>query len=119
MWLDLGISVAGGTDANICPHDQVLSMDVDVTRETEQAGTLGPEEAITPMEALLSHTGAPARLTCEERLTGSLTPGKLADLVVLSADPTAGSSRIRDLKVLLTVVGGRVVFEPDGGVSEP
>jgi hypothetical protein len=114
-WLDLDLTVAGGTDANICPHDQILALDVDITRETEQAGVLGTEEALTPLEALLSHTRAPAFLTGEEQLKGTLTLGKLADLTVLSADPTAGSSRIRDIQVLMTVVGGRVLFEDDWG----
>jgi predicted amidohydrolase YtcJ len=116
-WLNLGLTVAGGTDANICPHDQLLSLDVDVSRETEQAGILGSEEAITPMEALHSHTLAPARLTGEEHLKGSLTPGKLADLVVLSADPTGSSPRRRDIQVVMTVMGGRVVFEANGGTT--
>jgi predicted amidohydrolase YtcJ len=112
-WMDLGINVAGGTDANICPHDQLLALHVDVTRETEQVGILGPEQAMLPLEALVSHTLAPARLTSEAHLKGSLVPGKVADLVVLSGDPTGEAGRIRDIQVLMTVVGGRVVFESD------
>jgi len=109
-WLDLGVRVAGGTDANVCPHDQLLALYVDVTRETEQAGPLGQDEAIPPDAALRCHTQVSADCLGIGRWAGSLEPNKVADFTVVSDNPLSGPpDRIRRARVLATVVGGRVV----------
>jgi hypothetical protein len=57
------------------------------------------------------HTSSAARCAFEEGVKGSVTPGKLADLVVLSEDPTAvDPARIKDIDVEMTIVGGEVVW---------
>lgn len=114
-WLDLGLRVAGGTDANVCPHDQLLTLYVDVTRETEQAGPLGPGEAIPADAALASHTRVSADCLGIGAWAGSLEPGKVADFVIVSDDPLASPpGRLREARILATVTGGRVVHRSDG-----
>lgn len=85
-WLDSGIAVAGGTDNKLpyVPEAPLTTFYHWVTRGTVSAGVLGPNEAITRKEALRIATMGNAYLTFEEDLKGSLEPGKLADLVVLS-----------------------------------
>jgi predicted amidohydrolase YtcJ len=76
---------------------------------------VSPEQAITPAEALRCATHNNAFLTFDEDRKGSLEPGKLADLAVLSADPlTVEGTGIREIKSLMTMVGGRIVYETPG-----
>jgi hypothetical protein len=71
----------------------------------------GPER-ISAAEALACYTRESAYAEFMEQEKGTLAPGKLADLVVLSEDPTAAApERIRDIRVRMTIVGGRTVFE--------
>jgi predicted amidohydrolase YtcJ len=73
---------------------------------------VSPEQALTRAEALACATINNAYLTFDEKKKGSLEPGKLADLAVLSADPLAVEEvGIRDIKSLMTMVGGRIVHE--------
>jgi predicted amidohydrolase YtcJ len=82
-----------------------------VTRETISGGVLGPDQKITRQEALRIATMGNARLTFEEQIKGSIEPGKLADFVVLDEDILdAEPKRIEQMKVLMTVVGGKAVF---------
>jgi predicted amidohydrolase YtcJ len=73
-------------------------------------------ERITPLQALSAYTLGSAYAEFQEGEKGSIEAGKLADLAVLSQDPLAvAPERIRDIQVIMTVVGGRVVFpEPAG-----
>ena len=76
----------------------------------------GPEEKLTREEALRAYTALGAYLTFEEDSKGSLEPGKVADLIVLSADPlTVPDEAILDLDVLATYIDGQRVFSrPEG-----
>ena len=83
-----------------------------VTRQTRDSGVLGIEHAITSKDALILATKNPPYLTFEESLKGTIEPNKFADLVVLEADPQEVSpSDIRDIKVIATIVGGRLVYD--------
>jgi predicted amidohydrolase YtcJ len=111
-YLDAGLPVSSGTDAPVVPYPPLWTLYHFVTRDTMSGGVLGPEQRITRQEALRLATTGVAWLTMEERDKGSLEPGKLADLVVLSDDPmTCAEPRLRDADVLLTIVGGRVVHD--------
>ncbi len=71
-----------------------------------------PEQKITLEEALRAYTAGAAYAEFQERDKGTLAPGRLADLVVLSADPFAiPPEGIRDVVVETTIAGGRVVYE--------
>ena len=79
------------------------------------AGQLGPDQRVSRAEALRPLTIGNARFTGEEKIKGSLEPGKVADFIVLSEDPmTAPENRIEGIEVLLTAVGGKLVYVKDG-----
>ncbi|MEW2508016.1 amidohydrolase [Amycolatopsis sp. NPDC047767] len=110
--LDAGLLAGGGTDAPVVPPSPLWSLGWMVTRETLKGDVLGPEQAITAREALHLYTLGSAQTQFAEHTLGTLDPGKLADLVVLDADPlTTDPGAIKDLGVTMTVVGGRVVHE--------
>ncbi len=93
------------------PFDPILAVWADVTRETSSVGRLGPAEAVTPEQALRMHTLWAAYAAFEEQVKGSVERGKYADLAVLSDDILAvAPSAIRDIDVVMTIVGGKVVY---------
>lgn len=111
-WLDAGLIVPGGSDAPVCPYAPLLIIQTEVTRQTDVAGILGPDQRVSRQEALRMHTIWGAYATMEETVKGSIQPGKLADLVVLTDNPlTAPEARLKDITVGMTVVGGKVVYE--------
>ena len=86
-----------------------------MTRRTidgKNPGGWFPEQKISVEEALRAYTSSAAFAAFEEKEKGTLVAGKLADFVVLSADPLAiEPERIEKVTAALTVVGGRVVYE--------
>jgi predicted amidohydrolase YtcJ len=113
-WLEAGLVVTGGSDNPAVVYDverPLLGMYAAVTGET-LAGVLLPGQAVAREQAVRMWTINNAFATFEEHLKGSLEPGKLADLTVLSDDfLSVPAERIPDIKVTLTMVGGRVVYE--------
>ena len=96
---------------SINPYNPFLGMWMTITRRTVDGGTVNPEEALTREQALRLWTINGAYLTFEEKDKGSIVPGKLADLAVISDDLlTCPVERIKDIEALVTVVGGREVF---------
>jgi hypothetical protein len=109
--IDEGLLVGGGSDGPIVPVDPFLSMWWMVTRETLSGYVLGPDQAINAKEALQLYTINNARIMGVEDERGSIEPGKLADLAILSQDILdVPPEDIRDTKALLTMVGGKVVY---------
>jgi predicted amidohydrolase YtcJ len=110
--LDKGIMVAGSSDAPIVAADPFVGIYAAVTRLAESGQTLRPEERITAEQALALYTTNAAYTSFEEKIKGSITPGKLADILVLSDDPTrVPPEKIKDIKVEMTMIGGEVVWE--------
>ncbi len=110
--LDSGTVVCNGTDAPVEDVDPIACFYSTVTRKLEDGSTFHAEERLTRMEALASYTRAGAYAGFEEDIKGTLTVGKLADIVVLSRDIlTCREEHIREARVDYTIVGGRVVFE--------
>jgi predicted amidohydrolase YtcJ len=110
MYLDAQLPVSSGSDAPVVPYPPLWTIYHFVTRDTITGGVLGPDQRVTRQQALRMATINNAWLTMEERLRGSIEPGKLADLVMLSADPlTCSDTELRDATVLMTMVGGKVV----------
>jgi predicted amidohydrolase YtcJ len=104
--------VGGGSDSPVTPYEPLLGIWSSVTRQTHLAGVQGREWRIGVQEALGMYTLGSAYAAFEEGQKGSITPGKHADLVVLDRDPRAvAPETIRDLRVLLTLVDGQVVYE--------
>ena len=114
-FLDQGLIVAGGTDSPVIPYPPLWVFYHFVTRNTIAAGQLGPDQRVSRIEALRLITIGNARFTGEEKIKGSLEPGKVADFVVLSEDPmTVPENRIEAIEVLLTAIGGKPVYVKDG-----
>jgi predicted amidohydrolase YtcJ len=108
--IDAGVLVGGGSDGPVVPVDPFLSMWWMTTRQVLKGYVLGPEHAITAKEALVLYTINNARILGVEKDRGSIEPGKLADLAVLSQDILAvPPDAIRQTKALMTVVGGKIV----------
>jgi len=107
-----GVRFALSTDCPVTSPDPMLNVFVAVTRRTMSGDTLGPEERLTLAEALEAYTFGGAWAAHEEDLKGSLEPGRLADITVLSGDPFRVSIEgTRELRAVMTIVGGRVVHE--------
>jgi len=101
-------------DANtsINPYNPFLAMWSVITRKTVRGTIFNPEEAISREQAVKMYTINNAYASFEEKMKGSIEPGKVADLVVLSDDIlTCPEDRIREIKSLLTIVNGRAVFD--------
>jgi predicted amidohydrolase YtcJ len=114
--LDAGAKVAFGSDWEVAPLNPLLGIDAAVNRRTPDGrhpeGWF-PEQKITVAEAIEAYTLTSAFAGHEESDRGSLEPGKLADLVVLSRDILAPEEcdHLHEAEVVLTVVGGRIVYE--------
>ena len=121
-YLDEGLRVAAGTDSAVVPFPPLWTMYHFVTRDTINGGVFGEDQRISREEALRAATLGNAYLTFEEDLKGSIEPGKLADLVVLSEDIlTCPPEQIQQTTVLMTMVGGEIVYEHQefGAALEP
>ena len=117
-WQDLwrsGAIVTNGTDAPVEDVDPIASFWATVTRALPDGGTFDPDQRLTREQALRTYTINNAYAGFEEDLKGSITPGKLADIVVLSEDiMRVPADRIRDARVVWTSMGGEVVYEAPG-----
>ncbi len=114
-YLDHGVMSAAGTDASVVPYPPLKTIYHFVTRDTISGGVLGADQKITREEALRLSTINNAYLTFEEKSKGSIEPGKLADFVVLDEDIlTIPAKRIEGMKVEMTVVGGKPVYDHGG-----
>ncbi|MEU9338790.1 amidohydrolase [Streptomyces sp. NPDC048290] len=119
-WLDQGALIAAGSDFPVGRFGAMRSVWGMTTRSTV-IGVQGPEHAITYDEAVALHTTDAARLLGEDRLRGSLGPGRLADLTVWDRDPArCPADTLRDLEPTHTVLGGRTVHGPgaDSGARD-
>lgn len=110
--LDAGVRVCAGSDFGPGLFPALMGIQGIVTRKGWDGKVWGPNQRITVAEALKVHTINGAYDTMEEDLKGSITPGKLADFVVMAQDMhTIDPEKIKDIKILKTVVGGRTVYQ--------
>lgn len=125
--ISAGVIVNGGsdhmvkTDPNLAinPYNPFTAIWSVVTRKTERGTKFNPEQSITREEALKMYTINNAMASFEEDVKGSIEPGKFADLVVLSHDIlTCDEDAIKDIRPVLTVLNGEVVFD-NGELSVP
>ena len=109
--IDAGLLVGGGTDGPVVPIDPFLSMWWMTTRQTLLGYVLGPGQAISAREALELYTVNNAKVLGVEHDRGTIEPGKLADMTVLSQDILEiDPNEIRNTRAVLTMVGGKVVY---------
>ena len=111
--LDKGVIIANGTDTPVEDVDPLRSFYASVTRKREDSGmTFFPEQKMTRQEAIKSYTLGNAYAAFEDKEKGSIRPGKLADLVVLSKNLVSCSDDdILKTRVLYTIVDGKVMFK--------
>jgi predicted amidohydrolase YtcJ len=109
--LGMGIRCQNHTDFNVAPIDQMFVVWSAVNRVTRTGEVLGPEERITPLQALKAITLDGAYMFKEEKTKGSLEVGKLADLVILDKNPlNVQPMEIKDIKVVETIKEGKTIF---------
>jgi hypothetical protein len=115
--LDAGAALAFGSDWPVAPLDPLLGIYAAATRATldgKNPGGWFPEQRLTVSEALRAYTQGCAYASFEEKDKGTLSTGKLADLVVLSEDLfRIPPERIKDVHVEITMVGGKVVYQTE------
>ncbi|MDE3155484.1 MAG: amidohydrolase, partial [Acidobacteriota bacterium] len=118
-FLDHHVRLALGTGWPAAPLDPIQTLYAAVTRATldgKHPDGWEPQERLSLADALRAYTAGSAYAEFQDQQKGTLVPGRLADLVMLSADPfgfdySVAPDTIRNLKVDLTIVGGRIVYE--------
>ncbi len=127
-FIDAGVRMSFGSDWVVAPLDPILGIDAAVNRRSldgKHPGGWFPEQKITVAEAIRAYTLENAYAAFMEDRTGSITPGKYADLIILDRDLlTIPSEEIGAARVDLTILSGRVVYQrvvaagsgPAGGV---
>jgi hypothetical protein len=119
--LDAGLTVALSSDAPVVEDDNpLMGMYAAIARRTNDGRPICPEQAITAREALYGYTMGGAIASGDADSRGSITPGKWADVAVLSSDPLlADTEALPEIKVDLTFLAGKAVFDrqADGGVA--
>jgi predicted amidohydrolase YtcJ len=114
-FLNHGVRLAFGTDWDVAPLNPMLTLYAAVTRATldgKNPDGWFPEQKLTVPEAVDAYTMGSAFAEFQEKEKGSITPGKLADMVLLSDDIfSMNPAKIRDVKILKTIVGGKIVWD--------
>ena len=119
-WCDHGLTIGGGSDHMVIldsidatnPWNPWLGMWIALTRQTERGGAHNPRERLSREQALRFYTINNAKLNFDENKTGSLETGKYADLILVDRDVTkCPVDEVRSTRVLLTMVGGKVVWD--------
>jgi predicted amidohydrolase YtcJ len=118
-FLNHKVRLAFGTDWDVAPLNPMLTVYAAVTRATldgKNPNGWFPEQKLTVAEAVEAYTMGSAYAEFQEKEKGSITVGKLADMVLLSDDIfSIDPVKIRDVKVLKTIVGGKVVYDQFAG----
>ena len=111
-FLDAGVRATQASDYTASPFDPMMALQSEVTRTDKNGNVWGAKQRITIQEALQVGTMNGAYASFEENQKGSVTPGKLADLVVLGRDPLREDpSKLIGIPVQRTMVGGKWMFE--------
>ena len=120
--IDAGVIINGGSDhmvkwdadASINPYNPFLAMWSIITRKTERSSTILPDEAVSREEALRIYTINNAYASFEESIKGSIEPGKLADMAIITDDfLTCPVDKIKGIESLITIVGGKIVYRSE------
>jgi predicted amidohydrolase YtcJ len=110
--IDMGIAVAQHSDSPISAAIPMLRIQSLVTCTSSEGIVIGENQRISAEEAIRLWTYGGAYASFEDKIKGTLEVGKLADMVVLSEDPTkATANTLKDIKVIQTLIGGQVVYD--------
>jgi predicted amidohydrolase YtcJ len=118
--LAAGMVLPGSSDRPVVSGAPLLGVHDMVSRRTASGALFNPGEAITTAQALRAYTSGSAYASHAEHVKGTIAPGRLADLVVLSEDPTSvGPERIAGIEVVATFLGGECRFAAPGAAGLP
>ena len=107
-----GVVVAAGSDCPVVPPDPFIGIYAAMSRKTRGGNTLAPEERIAFADALRMYTASAAAAAGEECLKGSISPKKMADLVIVDGSPqTLPQDAVKELKVETTILDGKIVWQ--------
>jgi predicted amidohydrolase YtcJ len=107
----MGVLVAGSSDSPVVSPEPLPGIYSAVFRRTETGERLSSKEGVDMMYAFKMYTVNAAKATFDEKVKGSISPGKLADMVLLNNDPTTLlPHKFKDLEVVMTVIGGDIVW---------
>lgn len=110
--LEGGVLVAGSSDSPVVSNNPLTGIYSAVTRQSESGQSVLGSEMVSTEQALKMYTLYGAWASNEEALKGSLTPCKLADIVMLSTNPlTSNKENLKNIQVERTIIGGEVVWE--------
>jgi hypothetical protein len=114
--LEAGLQITSGSDGPAYwPLDSLRDLGTAVSRRTWTGKTVGVDQAVSVRDAIRMFTINAAYNAFEERIKGSIEPGKLADFAVLAENPyTVAPEKIKDIPVDMTVVNGKIAFFRDG-----
>ena len=114
--LEAGLPITSGSDGPAYwPLDSLRDLGTAVSRKTWTGKTVGADQAITVEEAIRMFTINAAYNAFEEKIKGSIEPGKVADFAVLEQSPyEVEPSRIKDIPVDMTIVDGKIAFFREG-----
>ena len=110
----IGLRITTHLDTPVVPMDPLLAAWATVNRQTSGGQVIGPHQRINVEQALRALTLDAAWQIFRDDELGSITPGKLADLVVLDKDPVQYSEKLRNIMVEKTLIGGVVVYRRQG-----
>jgi predicted amidohydrolase YtcJ len=112
--IDLGLRPTNHTDYGVAPIDQMMTIWTAVNRVSRSGEVIGPDQRITPLEALKAITINAAYQYGEQDSKGSLEPGKVADLVILDKNPLkVDPMTIKDIKVVETIKEGKTIYKAE------
>jgi predicted amidohydrolase YtcJ len=110
--LNKGVIFTNHTDYGVTPINQLFLLWTSVNRQSRSGQIIGPDQRLTPMEGIRAITINGAYEYFEEKTKGSLEKGKLADLIILSDDPTTiDPHKIKDIVVLETIKEGKTIYK--------
>lgn len=108
---DAGLTCAIGTDWSVCDINPLLGIYAAISRKTASGKMIGADQRVSLIDVLKMYTINGAYLSFEEKIKGSITPGKLADLIILSENILeVDLEKLRDIRVDLTMINGQVVY---------
>jgi predicted amidohydrolase YtcJ len=113
-FLDAGVIPASGSDHPVGLHSPLLGVQCMVTRKSSNGEVIGRDERLSIEEAFKVYTIYAAYASGEEKIKGTLAPGKLADMVVLDRDPwETDPDQIAGIGIRMTIVNGNIVYDPE------
>ena len=111
-FLDAGVVTASGSDHPVGLHSPLLGVQCMITRKSPAGEIIGRNERVSLEQAFKVYTSNAAYASGEEKIKGTLAPGKLADMVVLDRDPwETDPDQIAGIGIKMTIVNGNIVYD--------